>query len=194
MLQPQDFFVHRILKTDFCLPLQGILGLLSAVWGEEFFEQCYNPIGEIMDIMALINSSVNFILYCFMSKQFRKTFVETFHLQRCAASFSICGRRARDCVCCCCPCCCLARLLRRLNASEDAGEENDLALKKSPRQQQQHQNGRNNMAVVKEEEEEEEEEELGEKTAMLKNAEEGGGTKDSNNSSSVVVQVKDTGV
>ena len=38
-----------------------------------------------------------FILYCFMSKQFRKTFVETFHLQRCAASFSLCGRRARDC-------------------------------------------------------------------------------------------------
>lgn len=34
-----------------------------------------------MDAMALINSAINFIIYCFMSKQFRKTFVETFHLQ-----------------------------------------------------------------------------------------------------------------
>lgn len=27
-----------------------------------------------MDILALINSAINFILYCVMSRQFRKTF------------------------------------------------------------------------------------------------------------------------
>ena len=31
-----------------------------------------------MDILALVNSGVNFILYCFMSAQFRKTFSQLF--------------------------------------------------------------------------------------------------------------------
>jgi hypothetical protein len=53
---------------------QGILGLLSAVIGEDFFNTCYHKLGEVMDIMALINSAVNFILYCAMSRQFRSTF------------------------------------------------------------------------------------------------------------------------
>ncbi|XP_061386664.1 uncharacterized protein LOC133321592, partial [Musca vetustissima] len=33
---------------------------------------------DIMDIMALINSSINFILYCSMSRQFRTTFTLLF--------------------------------------------------------------------------------------------------------------------
>ncbi|QQP36286.1 Uncharacterized protein FKW44_021336, partial [Caligus rogercresseyi] len=56
----------------------GILGMLSAIYGDKFFKDCYRPLGDVMDAMALINSAINFILYCFMSKQFRKTFVETF--------------------------------------------------------------------------------------------------------------------
>lgn len=35
-----------------------------------------------MDIMALINSSINFILYCAMSRQFRQTFQDMFHLKK----------------------------------------------------------------------------------------------------------------
>ncbi|XP_040573094.1 G-protein coupled receptor dmsr-1 [Lepeophtheirus salmonis] len=57
---------------------QGILGMLSAIYGDKFFKDCYLPLGDVMDAMALINSAINFIFYCFMSKQFRKTFVETF--------------------------------------------------------------------------------------------------------------------
>lgn len=34
--------------------------------------------GDTFDILALINNSVNFILYCFMSRAFRETFKQTF--------------------------------------------------------------------------------------------------------------------
>lgn len=30
--------------------------------------------GDLMDILALLNSGINFILYCSMSQQFRNTF------------------------------------------------------------------------------------------------------------------------
>lgn len=54
------------------LPL-GILGMLSAILGKQFFMSCYFPVGEMMDMLALTNSGLNFILYCLMSSQFRKT-------------------------------------------------------------------------------------------------------------------------
>jgi hypothetical protein len=34
--------------------------------------------GDTFDILALINNSVNFILYCLMSRAFRETFKQTF--------------------------------------------------------------------------------------------------------------------
>ncbi|XP_043475242.1 G-protein coupled receptor dmsr-1 [Leptopilina heterotoma] len=57
---------------------QGILGLLSGVLGDCFFRNCYHNFGEIMDILALINGAINFILYCSMSRQFRTTFGQLF--------------------------------------------------------------------------------------------------------------------
>ena len=53
--------------------MQGTLGLLSAIYGMQFYRECYNPLGDIMDMLALINCSTNFLLYCFMSTQFRET-------------------------------------------------------------------------------------------------------------------------
>ena len=47
--------------------------MLSAIVGQQFFLECYNPVGEMMDMMALTNSAANFILYCLMSSQFRQT-------------------------------------------------------------------------------------------------------------------------
>ena len=47
--------------------------MLSAIFGQQFFLECYNPVGEMMDIMVLTNSAANFILYCLMSSQFRQT-------------------------------------------------------------------------------------------------------------------------
>lgn len=52
----------------------GILAALCAILGQDFFENVYQPTGTLTDLFALINSSVNFILYCFMSTQFRTTF------------------------------------------------------------------------------------------------------------------------
>ena len=57
---------------------QGILGLLSVWLGDKFFENCYQKLGEVMDVLALINSAINFILYCSMSRQFRSTFNQLF--------------------------------------------------------------------------------------------------------------------
>ena len=41
--------------------------------GTQFFLSCYNPVGEVMDLLALGNSAANFLLYCLMSTQFRAT-------------------------------------------------------------------------------------------------------------------------
>jgi len=40
--------------------------------------QVYVPLGDLMDILALINNGINFILYCTMSKQFRDQFTSLF--------------------------------------------------------------------------------------------------------------------
>jgi len=57
---------------------QGIMGFLSGLYGVEFFRKCYNAFAEIWDILALINSASNFMLYCFMSQQFRVQFRKFF--------------------------------------------------------------------------------------------------------------------
>lgn len=61
----------------------GILAALCAILGQEFFDNVYQPVGLLTDLLALINSSVNFILYCFMSTQFRVTFYQV--VLRCPA-------------------------------------------------------------------------------------------------------------
>ncbi|CAL7949916.1 unnamed protein product [Xylocopa violacea] len=57
---------------------QGVLGLLSGMLGDCFFRYCYHNFGEVMDILALLNGAINFILYCSMSRQFRTTFGQLF--------------------------------------------------------------------------------------------------------------------
>lgn len=75
---------------------QAILGMLSATM-DGFFEKCYSPLGDLMDDMALINSSINFVIYYFMSTQFRKTFVKMFGLTwcRCPPALKLGGRSDR---------------------------------------------------------------------------------------------------
>ena len=56
---------------------QGILAFLSGI-DPHIFNTVYVPLGDVFDIMVLINSSVNFLLYCTMSRQFRTIFKEVF--------------------------------------------------------------------------------------------------------------------
>lgn len=56
---------------------QGILMLLNGSL-PGFREEIYEPLGDLIDIMALINNGINFVIYCAMSKQFRDAFIQTF--------------------------------------------------------------------------------------------------------------------
>ncbi|KAG5893413.1 hypothetical protein JTB14_024326 [Gonioctena quinquepunctata] len=51
------------------------------LWKSDFFIITTNiNFRDVMDILALTNSAINFILYCTMSRQFRTTFQEVFKL------------------------------------------------------------------------------------------------------------------
>jgi len=63
---------------------QGVLTLCS-IFIPNFFFDVYWPLGDVLDIAALLNNSINFVLYCTMSRQFRETFVETFLGESCRA-------------------------------------------------------------------------------------------------------------
>lgn len=47
-----------------------------------FLNKCYNALGEPMDLLALINAAIGFVLYGSMSKQFRVTFKSVFLRRR----------------------------------------------------------------------------------------------------------------
>ncbi|TGZ61892.1 hypothetical protein CRM22_007734 [Opisthorchis felineus] len=57
---------------------QAILLFLNGVLGACFTECVYQPLGDLTDLLTLMNSVVNFILYCSMSQQFRTTFLKLF--------------------------------------------------------------------------------------------------------------------
>jgi len=69
-----------------------IINLLSGLLPAGFVSQIYMALGDLLDILALINNGINFILYCSMSKQFRDTFVSVFHLE-------VVGRLCARCRC-----------------------------------------------------------------------------------------------
>lgn len=56
---------------------QGILTIMSLI-ADTFYLDVYMPLGDLLDIMALCNNAINFVLYSTMSRQFRDTFIETF--------------------------------------------------------------------------------------------------------------------
>ena len=54
---------------------QGVLAFLSIIFeSKNFHEEVYMKLGDVMDLLAIINSATNFILYCLMSNVFRNTF------------------------------------------------------------------------------------------------------------------------
>ena len=58
---------------------QGVLAFLSIIFAKQHFHSSiYMKLGDVMDIIALINNAINFILYCLMSHIFRATFKNIF--------------------------------------------------------------------------------------------------------------------
>ena len=56
---------------------QGILTLCN-IFIPNFYMDVYWPLGDVLDMLAMINNSINFVLYCTMSRQFRDTFMDVF--------------------------------------------------------------------------------------------------------------------
>lgn len=63
---------------------QGIIAFLGGI-DDDLFLKVYAPLGDVWDMVVLINSAVNFLLYCTMSHQFRHIFSELF-FGRCRAA------------------------------------------------------------------------------------------------------------
>lgn len=102
---------------------QSILLFLSIVI-DNFYYEVYMPLGDIMDIFALINNSINFVLYCIMSRAFRNTF------------YSIVSQY----------CCCLSKLL---DTSEQQPQTNSTHRKKSDQILGNQPNTNNKIKVIK---------------------------------------------
>ena len=60
---------------------QGALALCSGLV-EHCFQSYYAPLGDTMDIVALVNNGINFALYCTMSARFRQTFARLISLSK----------------------------------------------------------------------------------------------------------------
>ncbi len=59
--------------------------IIMSVIDKNFYENVYSLIGELLDIIVLISGSINFILYCIMSKSFRETFWSMFKCSLCCS-------------------------------------------------------------------------------------------------------------
>ena len=55
----------------------GLLILISTTV-PNFYQTVYVSLGDLMDLLALINNAVNFLLYCIMSSQFRSKFLKMY--------------------------------------------------------------------------------------------------------------------
>ncbi|KAI6240156.1 Thyrotropin-releasing hormone receptor [Aphelenchoides fujianensis] len=52
----------------------GILNLCTAINGQSFAVRIYDCLGPLLEMLTLLYSSVNFVLYCIMSNEFLTTF------------------------------------------------------------------------------------------------------------------------
>ncbi|KAL3082865.1 hypothetical protein niasHS_010667 [Heterodera schachtii] len=53
---------------------QGLIAILNAIYTADVHRFIYLTLGDLLDLLSLVNSSCNFVLYCLMSSQYRQTF------------------------------------------------------------------------------------------------------------------------
>ncbi|CAJ0566450.1 unnamed protein product, partial [Mesorhabditis spiculigera] len=53
---------------------QGIIALLNGMYTHEINKYIYENVAELLDMLSLVNCSMDFILYCCMSSRYRQTF------------------------------------------------------------------------------------------------------------------------
>jgi hypothetical protein len=56
---------------------QGVLSILSAIYTNDIHNTIYFFTGDLLDLLSLINSAVNFLFYILMSSRYRHTFCVT---------------------------------------------------------------------------------------------------------------------
>lgn len=79
LVQQQNTILLTILAIFLSTQIpQGILTLLCAFLDKSYRFDVYQNLGELMELMSLINASASFILNCSMSSQFRETFLYVF--------------------------------------------------------------------------------------------------------------------
>uniref|UniRef100_A0A0M3KGK4 G_PROTEIN_RECEP_F1_2 domain-containing protein n=1 Tax=Anisakis simplex TaxID=6269 RepID=A0A0M3KGK4_ANISI len=59
---------------------QGALAILNAIYTSDVHTYIYMNVGELLDLLSLINCNIGFVLYCCMSSRYRVTFRRTFWL------------------------------------------------------------------------------------------------------------------
>ncbi|KAI3422396.1 hypothetical protein GPALN_012914 [Globodera pallida] len=53
---------------------QGLIAILNAIYTADVHRFIYLTLGDLLDLLSLVNSSCNFVLYCLMSSRYRQTF------------------------------------------------------------------------------------------------------------------------
>uniref|UniRef100_A0A5S6QW59 G_PROTEIN_RECEP_F1_2 domain-containing protein n=1 Tax=Trichuris muris TaxID=70415 RepID=A0A5S6QW59_TRIMR len=65
---------------------QAIVATMSGIYPSDIYAKIYPKLGDLLDLLSLINSNANFILLCIMSSQFRTTFSMMFLPRKFTAS------------------------------------------------------------------------------------------------------------
>lgn len=61
---------------------QGLLLVGTGIFDRQFRFKVYNKLGNLMDLLSLINSAANFVIYFVMSQKFRQVFCRTLFSER----------------------------------------------------------------------------------------------------------------
>ncbi len=56
----------------------GVFKLLTGIFGTDFATSVYDPLGDFFEMLTLLYSSINFVLYCAMNTEFLRAFTELF--------------------------------------------------------------------------------------------------------------------